>query len=275
MSVLLIDDTYALMAMSTPLARLTGETVLSATDLCSALKLIDAQKPTTVISGLPLTDDLGMTLLLWVSARHPGLPVVVLLEDLTDELAQQAQWFGAMGTLAKNLDPRILPCGLASMLGITAPAVEPMPHPAMQASRHLTLVPPLKVRIDTDGALSGMFRGLGDVRGHRATLALDSDGSLLGWTTPNDTFDVRGTAAALQSLITEAHETFTPSGPDQCQVATIREEHETYVVSCCSDTGHHVHFATVLADGGNRPLAEMAHKRLHRELLEVVERAVA
>jgi hypothetical protein len=36
-----------------------------------------------------------------------------------------------------------------------------------------------------------------------------------------------------------------------------------------------VHFATVLADGGNRPLAEMAHKRLHRELLEVVERAVA
>jgi CheY-like chemotaxis protein len=275
MSVLLIDDIYALMAMSTPLALLTGEPVLSATDLCAGLKLIETQKPTTVISGLPLTDDLGMTLLLWVSARHPGLPVVVLLEDLTDELAQKAQWFGAMGSLAKSVDPRVLPCGLASMLGITAPLVEPMRHPATPATRHLTLVPPLKVRIDTDGAISGLFRGLGDVRGHRGTLALDSDGSLLSWTTSDDTFDVRGTAATVQGLITEGHEAFTPVGLDQCQVATIRNGRETYVVSCCSDTGHHVHFATVLADGGNRPLAEMAHKRLHRELLEVVERAVA
>lgn len=274
MSVLLIDDTYSLMAMSDPLAHLTGETVLGATDLCSALKLIEAQKPTTVISGLPLTDDLGMTLLLWVSARHPGLPVVVLLEDLTDELAQQAQWFGATGTLAKSVDPRVLPCGLASMLGITSP-LEPMPHPATSATCHLTLVPPLKVRIDTDGALSGMFRGLGDVRGHRGTLALDSDGSLLGWMASDATFDVRGTAATIHGLISEGHETFTSVGLDQCQVAMIRDGHETYAVSCCSDTGHHVHFVTVLADGGNRPLVEMAHKRLHRQLLEVVESEVA
>ena len=275
MSVLLIDDTYSIMAMSDPLARLTGETVLSATDLCSALKLIEAQKPTTVISGLPLTDDLGMTLLLWVSARHPGLPVVVLLEDLTDELAQRAQWFGAMGTLTKSLDPRVLPCGLAPMLGITSPAVEPMPQPALPTARHLTLVPPLKVRIDTEGALLGMFQGLGDVRGHRATMALDSDGSLMSWTTTAENFDVRGTATTLQALITEDHEAFTPVGAAQCQVATIREGQETYVVSCCSDTGHHVHFATVLAEGGNRPLVEMAHKRLHRQLLEVVVSAVA
>lgn len=273
MSVLLIDDTYSLMAMSAPLAKLTGETVLSATDLCSALKLIDAQKPTSVVSGLPLTDDLGMTLLLWVSARHPGLPVVVLLEDLTDELAQQAQWFGAMGSLAKNADPRVLPCGLAPMLGVAAP-VEPMPQPA-PVTRHLSLVPPLKARIDTEVALSGIFRGLGDVRGHRATLALDSDGSLLSWATSEENLDVRGLAATLQNLITEDHEAFTPVGSAQCQVATIREGDQAYVVSCCSDTGHHVHFATVLADGGNRPLAEMAHKRLHRELLEVAERAVA
>jgi CheY-like chemotaxis protein len=275
MSVLLIDDTYALMAMTSPLARLTGDTVLSASDLCSALKLIEAQKPTTVISGLPLTDDLGMTLLLWVSARHPGLPVVVLLEDLTDELAQRAQWFGATGTLAKSVDPRVLPCGLASMMGITAPVVEPMPQPALPTARHLTLVPPLKVRIDTEGALLGMFRGLGDVRGHRATMALDSDGSLMSWTTTAENFDVRGTATTLQALITEDHEAFTPVGEAQCQVATIREGQETYVVSCCSDTGHHVHFATVLAEGGNRPLVEMAHKRLHRQLLEVVVSAVA
>ncbi len=273
MSVLLIDDTYALMAMSTPLAHLTGETVLSASDLSAALKLIETQKPTSVISGLPLTDDLGMTLLLWVSARHPGLPVVVLLEDLTDELAQQAQWFGAMGTLAKNGDPRVLPCGLASMLGITAP-VEPMPHPVTSATRHLTLVPPLRARIDTDGALSGLFRGLGEVRGLRGTLALDSDGSLLSWTTADETLQVRGTAARVQGLIAERHDVLA-EGLAQCQVATIRDGQETYVVSCCSDTGHHVHFVTVIADGGNRAVAELAHKRLHRELLEVADRAVA
>lgn len=275
MSVLLIDDTYSLMAMSDPLAHLTGDTVLSATDLCSALKLIEAQKPTTVISGLPLTDDLGMTLLLWVSARHPGLPVVVLLEDLTDELAQQAQWFGAMGTLAKSVDPRVLPCGLASMLGIASPVVEPVLQPAMPVTRHLTLVPPLKAPIDTDGALGGLFLGLGDVRGLRGTLALDSDGTLLSWKTSDETLDVRGMAATLHGLIEERHETFASVSAGQCQVAMIKNGSETSIVSCCSVAGHHVHFVTVIADGGNRALVEMAHKRMNRQLLKVVESAVA
>lgn len=275
MSVLLIDDTYSLMAMSDPLAHLTGDTVLSATDLCSALKLIEAQKPTTVISGLPLTDDLGMTLLLWVSARHPGLPVVVLLEDLTDELAQQAQWFGAMGTLAKSVDPRVLPCGLAPMLGITSAVADPVPHPAMPVTRHLTLVPPLKAPIDTDGALSGLFHGLGDVRGLRGSLALDGDGSLLSWKSSDETLDVRGMAATLHGLIEGSHESFSSAGAGECQVAMVRNDSEAYVVSCCNDTGRHVHFVTILADSGNRPLVEMAHKRLHRQLLEVVVSAVA
>jgi hypothetical protein len=239
------------------------------------LKLIEAQSPTSVISGLPLTDDLGMTLLLWVSARHPGLPVVVLLEDLTDELAQKAQWFGAMGTLAKSVDPRVLPCGLAPMLGITSPPVEPEIPSALPATRHLTLVPPLTARIDTGGALSGLFGGLGDVRGLRGTLALDSDGSLLSSKTSDDTLDVRGMAVTLHRLIEERHETFATVSAGPCQVATIRNDSESYVVSCCSDTGHHVHFVTVVADGGNRPLVEMAHKRLHRQLLNVVESAVA
>jgi CheY-like chemotaxis protein len=286
MSVLLIDDTYSLMAMAKPLANLTGQTVMGASDLCSALKTIEAQKPTAVISGLPLTDDQGMTLLLWVSARHPGLPVVVLLKDFTDELAQQAQWFGAMGTLAKNLDPRVLPCGLAPMLGLPSPVVgpapvvlparviEPVPFVELPVSRHLTLVPPLRLRIDTDGALAGMFQGFGQVRGHRATLALDSDGALLGWTTTDDSIDVRATAEKLQGLIDESHASIA-SELDQGQVAKIQSGSETYMVSCCSDTGHHVHFVTVLADGGNRPLVELAHKRLHRQLLEVVESAVA
>ena len=274
MSVLLIDDTYSLMAMSDPLAHLTGDTVLSATDLCSALKLIEAQKPTTVISGLPLTDDLGMTLLLWVSARHPGLPVVVLLKDLTDDLAQRAQWFGAMGTLAKSLDPRVLPCGLAPMLGIASPVVEPRP-PAVSAIRHLTLVPPLKAPVDTDGALSGLFRGLGEVRGLRGSLALDGDGSLLSCKSSDETLEARGIAATLHGLIEARHDTFSPVGAGQCQVATIRSDSETYVVSCCNDSGRHLHFVTVLTDGGNRPLVEMAHKRLHRQLLEAVGSAVA
>jgi hypothetical protein len=253
---------------------------MGATDLRSALKTIEAQKPTAVISGLPLTDALGMTLLLWVSARHPGLPVVVLLKDFTDELAQQAQWFGAMGTLAQNLDPRVLPCGLAPMLGLPSPVVEPapvvvpVPFVELPVARHLTLVPPLRLRIDTDGALAGMFRGFGQVRGHRATLALDSDGGLLGWTTSDDSIDVRATAETLHGLLDETHASID-ADLDQGQVARIQSGGETYMVSCCSDTGHHVHFVTVLADGGNRPLVEMAHKRLHRQLLEVVESAVA
>lgn len=271
MSVLLIDETASVERMTAPLAKLTGDKVVSATDLCSALKAIESQKPRMVISGLPLTNDLGMTLLLWVSARHPGLPVVVMVEDLTDELAQQAQWFGAMGTLAKSSDTGVLTNGLASVLGI---APQPVDSDACweavaAAHRHLTLVEPyVAPRVDTHSAVAGLFRGLGQVRGHLGTYALDSDGTLLDWTVDDESVDVRAKAAAIKALL-------PVDAKGQPCSEILRSGSETYVVSCCTAAGHHAHIVTVIADGGNRPLAQLAHKRMRRELTQVVESAAA
>lgn len=272
MSVLLIDERASVERMTAPLASLTGDSVLSVTDLTSALKAIESQKPRMVISGLPLTNDLGMTLLLWVSARHPGLPVVVLVEDLTDELAQQAQWFGALGTLAKSADTRALTDGLASVLGITPkPADSDACWEAVaEAHRHLTLVAPyVPTRVDTHSAVAGLFRGLGEVRGHLGTYAIDSDGTLLDWDVENPNVDVRATAATIRGMLP------APGGDVQPCTEVIRSGNLTYVVSCCLAAAHHAHIVTVVADGGNRALVQLAHKRMRRELSQVSRTAAA
>ncbi len=275
MSVLIIDDGACVERMSAPLASLTGDSVLSATDLASALKAIESQNPRMVISGLPLTNDLGMTLLLWVSARHPGLPVVVLVEDLTDELAQQAQWFGARGTLAKSTDTRALTDGLAAVLGIAPKPVDSVAcwEAVAAAHQHLALVAPyVPSRVEAHSAVAGLFRGLGAVRGHLGTYAIDSDGTLLDWNVEDPSVDVRATAAMITSML--------PARGDDAQPCTdvLRSGTETYVVTCTLSTrspAHHAHIVTVVADGGNRALVQLAHKRMRRELSQVSRTAAA
>lgn len=265
MSVLLIDETDCVQRMIAPLAWLTGETVLSATDLGSALRAIETYEPTAVISGLPLTNDQGMTLLLYVSARHPGMPVVVLVDDLTDDLAQQAQWYGARGTLAKSGDPRVLPSGLGPLLGLPTPAIEQDPYTAILAAasrRHVDT----PVQIDLAAAVSGLFRGLGEVSGHRATLALAEDGTLLTSLASARGGDLHGAAAEIQGVIAARHQACpTPTLAERGD-AEFRADHGSVIITCCGETAQHAHIATVLADGGNRSLVELAHARLRRAL---------
>lgn len=267
-TVLLIDGTGYAERMSARIARSTGARIITAADLTSALRSIETDEPDGIITGLPMTSD-GLPLLLYVAAHHPGLPVVVLLDEADDDAAQQAEWFGAKAALPLSDDPRALSVDVARALGMS-PSVDIWDRVAeVAARRHLSLVvaPPVS-RFDPEERLSGLFRGLGEVRGLHCTLALDDDGSLLSVVDASGSLDVQSMVATLHGLIEASHAACKDARLGECQTAVLRTGHETIVMSCCADASTHVHVVTLVAPDGNRALVELAHKRLQREFHE-------
>jgi len=267
-AVLLIDGTGHAERMSARIARSTGARIITAADLTSALRSIETDEPDGIISGLPMTND-GLPLLLYVAAHHPGLPVVVLLDDADEDMAEQAEWFGAKAALPLSDDPRALSVDVARALGMS-PSVDIWDRVAeVAARRHLSLVvaPPVS-RFDPEERLSGLFRGLGAVRGLRGTLALDDHGALLSVVDATGSLDVQSMVATLHGLIEASHAACMDARPGECQTAVLPTGHETIVMSCCADASTHVHVVTLVTPDGNRALVELAHKRLQREFHE-------
>jgi hypothetical protein len=267
-TVLLIDGTGYAERMSARIARSTGARIITAADLTSALRSIETDEPDGIISGLPMTSD-GLPLLLYVAAHHPGLPVVVLLDEADNDAAQQAEWFGAKAALPLSGDPRALSVDVARALGMS-PSVDIWDRVAeVAARRHLSLVvaPPVS-RFDPEERLSGLFRGLGAVRGLRGTIALDEDGSALSMIDTTGSLDVPGIVATLHGLIRASHSACTGAGLEEFETAVLRTGQKTIVMSCCADESTHVHVVTLVAPDGNRALVELAHKRLQREFHE-------
>jgi ActR/RegA family two-component response regulator len=269
-TVLLIEAAGYAERLSAPLARSTGAHIVTATDLTSALRAIERDKPQAVISGLPLTDEVGLPLLFYVSVHHPGLPVVVLLDEATDDMVQQAQWYGATTSLVRCADPGALSASVSAALGMSSPFAVWDRVAEVAARRHLSLVLPTPVsQFDADARLGGLFRGLGEVRGLRGTIALDEDGSALSMIDTTGSLDVPGIVATLHGLIQASHSACTGAGLEEFETAVLRTGRETIVMSCCADESTHVHVVTLVAPDGNRALVELAHKRLQREFHEV------
>jgi len=130
-------------------------------------------------------------------------------------------------------------------------------------------VPPTPVsRFDADARLGGLFRGLGEVRGLRGTVALDEHGSALSVMDATGSLDAPGIVETLHGLIQASHAACTGAGLDEFETAVLRTGQETIVMSCCADANTHVHVVTLVAPDGNRALVELAHKRLQREFHE-------
>jgi CheY-like chemotaxis protein len=266
-TVLLIGETAHETRLTAPLARCTGAHIVNATDLTSALRAIEAQDPDAIVSGLPLTDGEGLPLLFYVSLHHPGLPVVVLVDDADSGMAQQAQWYGAQATLPWSDDPGAVAAAVSGVLGMSAPADIWDRVAEVAARRHLSLVvptPPVSW-FDAEDRVGGLFRGLGEVRGLRGTVALDEHGSALSVVDATGSLDVPGIVDTLQGLVQASHAACTGAGLDEFQTAVLRTGQETIVMSCCADASTHVHVVTLVAPDGNRALIELAHKRLQRE----------
>jgi hypothetical protein len=266
-TVLLIGESGHEGQLTAPLARVTGAHIIHANDLTSALRAIEAHEPDAVVSALPLTDGEGLPLLFYVSLHHPGLPVVVLLDDAGADMAQQAQWYGAQATLPWSGDPGAVAADVAGVLGISTPVDIWDRVAEVAARRHLSLVAPAAPVnwFDAEDRLAGLFRDLGQVRGLRGTVALDSDGSTLSISDATTSLDVPGILGTLQALIEASHAACTGAGLDEFETAVLRTGQETIVMSCCADACTHVHVVTLVAPDGNRALVELAHKRLQRE----------
>jgi ActR/RegA family two-component response regulator len=265
-TVLLIDGAGSAERLSAPLALSTGARIITAPDLTSALRAIEEHKPQAVISGLPLTDELGFPLLFYVSVHHPGLPVIVLLDEATDDMVQQAQWYGATKSLPRCADAGSLSADVATALGMSNPFDIWDRVAEVAAGRHLSLVPPTPViPFDADARLQGLFRGLGDVRGLRGTVILDDHGAVLSVMNATWSLDGPHTVARLHALTQASHKASTGTGLDEFETTALRTDQETVVMSCCAQASTHVHVVTLVAPDGNRSLAELAHKRLQRE----------
>lgn len=265
-TVLVVDGTRYAERFGASLARITGARVITADDLIPALRAIEVHQPDAIVSGLPLTDEVGVPLLFWVSVHQPGLPVVVLVDDPAAETSQQAQWYGAKATLARSTDPGAAAAAVARVLEMATPVDIWDRVAEVAARRHLSLVaaPPTS-QFDADACLAGLFRGLGSVRGLRGSLALDEDGAFVTALDACGSFDVPRILAPLQSLIRAGHDACVEAGLDQCETAVLRTGHEALVVSCCVDSETHIHVVTMVAAEGNRALVELAHSRLQRE----------
>lgn len=269
-TVLVVDEGRYAERLRASLARLTGARVITATDLTPALRAIEEHHPDAVVSGLPMTDEVGVPLLFWVSLHQPGLPVVVVLDEADGDGAQQAQWFGAQAVLTRTLDPGTLADDVAGLLGLE-PVVDIWDRVAeVAARRHLSLVVPASENaFDAHACLAGLFRGLGTVRGLRGSLLLDENGGFVSMVDTDGSLDVPRMLPPLQGLIQAGHAACVEAGLDQCETAVLRTGHEALIVSCCVDSDTHVHVVTMIAADGNRALVELAHKRLQREFTEM------
>ena len=272
-TVLVVDGTRYAERLGASLARITGARVITADDLIPAMRAIETQRPDAVVSGLPLTDEVGVPLLFWVSVHQPGLPVVVLVDDPAAESAQQAAWYGAQATIARSHDSGAVAAAVAEVLGMSAPADIWDRVAEVAARRHLSLVAPPTSQFDADACLAGLFRGLGTVRGLRGSLALDEDGAVVTALDACGTLDVPRILAPLRGLIQAGHAACVEARLDQCETAVLRTGQEALVVSCCVDDDNHIHVVTMVAADGNRALVELAHSRLQREFHEA--RAIA
>jgi CheY-like chemotaxis protein len=266
-TLLLIGETGHEVRLTAPLVRCTGAHVVNATDLKSALRAIEAHRPDAVVSGLPLTDGEGLSLLFYISLHHPGLPVVVLLADADEGMAQQAQWYGAHTTLPWSDDPGAVAAEVAGVLGMSSPDDIWDRVAEVAARRHLSLVTPQTPvsGFDAEDRLGGLFRGLGQVRGLRGSVALDEKGSVLNVVDETGSLRAPGIFGTLQTLVQASHAACTGAGLDEFETAVLRTGQETIVMSCCADAATHVHVVTLVAPDGNRALVELAHKRLQRE----------
>ena len=248
-----------------PITRWTGARVSEVSDLESAIRTLTLETSDAVVSALPLTDEQCLTLLMWMAVRQPQVPVVVVVDDLSDAVAR-AQWFGARAAIARTVDADALAADVAASLDLS-PAVDVWDRIAAAAGRGRpkSLGPRVEVP-DADRLVTGLFRGLGRVRGLRGTVALSSDGSLLGVADMSADLDLPETVATLQSLIDESHEACTGAGLAELETAVLRTDVETIVVSCCADAATHVHVVTIVAKDGDRRLVELAHGRLRRDV---------
>ncbi len=258
--------------LTEPLARWTGARLSAVYDLEAAFRTVRAEVPHAVVSALPLTDEQGLTLLMWMAVHHPDTPVVVVADPLSDDAAEQAQWFGARAAIARAADVEALAAEVAGALRLS-PAIDVWDHIAAVAGRrHLALVTtPIHVSFDADTRLTGLFRGLGQVRGLRGSFALSAEGLLLGVTDMYASLDIPETVATLRVLIEESHKASTGAGLAELETAVFRTDHETIVVSCCAEATTHVHVVTIVAKDGNRALVELAHRRLRREVHQHVD----
>jgi len=263
-TILLIDDRPDGDRLSGPLSRLTGARVVTATDLAPALRAIEDDRPQAVVSGLPMTDELGLPLLLHLAGRHPELPVVVLSDDPNDALAQQAQWLGARATIARSREAATTSTAIASALGLHSAADVWDRVAEVAAKRHLSLVTPRSVeRPDHDELLAGLFDGFGQVRGLRGSAVLAEDGALLAVADESGDLDVEHLVTPIRGLIRTLHSTL-PAGQGEVRSASLRTGQDSLVLSCCSHGESHVHVVTLVAGDGNRALVELAHSRLRR-----------
>jgi ActR/RegA family two-component response regulator len=254
------------------LTRWTGARLTAASDLEAAFRTVRAGTPHAVVSALPLTDEQGLTLLMWMAVHHPDTPVVVIADPLTDDDAEQAQWFGARAAFARDADVEALAAEVADALDLS-PAIDVWDHIAAVAGRrHLALVTtPIQVSFDADIRLTGLFRGLGQVRGLRGSVALSAEGSLLGLADMSGSLDVPETIATLQVLIEESHRASSGAGLAELETAVFRTDQETIVASCCVEATTHVHVVSIVAKDGNRALVELAHRRLRRDVQQRVD----
>ena len=266
-TVLLIGESCHEGQLTAPLARITGAQIVNATDLTSALRAIEAHVPDAVVSGLPLTDGEGLPLLFYVSLHHPGLPVVVLVDNAGTDMSRQAEWYGAKATLPWSEDSGAVAADVASVLGMSAPVDIWERVAEVAARRHLSLVAPASPIswFDAEDRLAGLFRGLGEVRGLHGSVTLNPHGSVLGVADETGALEAPGIIATLQGLIQASHAACTGARLDEFETAVLRTGQETIVMSCCADAGTHVHVVTLIAPDGNRALVELAHKRLQRE----------
>ena len=114
--------------------RPNGYRVLEAADGATALELITRERPQLVISDIKMPGITGLDLARAVHHEWPGLPVILITAEGSEEIAQQALRAGVFDYFIKPFDPEELLQSVARALARSAPPVSrsspvPLPRP--------------------------------------------------------------------------------------------------------------------------------------------------
>jgi two-component system response regulator RegA len=129
--VMLVDDDAALRRNMVRILEREGFSVLAAAGVKEAYEVAADAMPELAVVDLNLEDGHGMELVGGLQQLHPGIRVLVLTGYDSIASSLVAMRAGAMGYLAKPVQPKDL---VAALLGATPDAVDPAEQP-MSADR--------------------------------------------------------------------------------------------------------------------------------------------
>ena len=270
MTLLLVDeDTRFARALGSELER-TGECqVLTADTPSAAMRLVSNEGIHCVVSGLALTTNLGLPLLLFMAAMHPHIPVVVLDDNPHGSGSDLSAWYGAAATLPRRSSADEVWSRLDQTHTLTS--CLPGGHLSGGSVLPTSLAAAGLLTEENTMAIEELFADIRTTNGYLAGGLMTFTGDLIYAQSNDATIDVEVVGATLNDIFRNAHAASIQLTGNPCRELIIQTPAVHIIMNCSGvDSLAHVHSIVVVKSDGNRTLMELHVKKMLPKAMEEV-----